>query len=334
MRRIQFLIVLGGLIYGGIWFFQRYQIDGINSLTVKPRTPATATSYTSSSPGVAPSASATIRIASFNIQVFGVSKLAKPEVMDILAQTVRKFDLMAIQEVRSVTDDVLPRFLQLINSTGRHYDFRIGPRLGRTNSKEQYAFIYDTQTIEVDPNSIYTVSDPENLFQRPPFVASFRARGPPPDQAFTFTLIDIHTEPDEAAAELNALAPVYRAVRNESAARSGGIAEDDIILLGDLNADERKFGALKQLPNMSWIISGVPTNTRGNKTYDNMLFNRAATTEFTGRFGVLDIMREYNLTLDKALEVSDHFPIWAEFSVYEGGQPGHTAARPDVVPQR
>src|SRR5262249_47995404 len=264
--------------------------------------------------------SGTIKIATFNIQVFGRSKLAKPEVMQVLAETIRKFDVVAIQEVRAETDVVRP-FVDLINSAGRHYDYVVGPRLGRTSSKEQYAFIFDAQTIEVDRGSVYTVSDPEDVFQRPPLVASFRVRGPPPSEAFTFTLIDIHTDPDEAESEVNALAQVYRAVQRD------GRGEDDIILLGDLNADERKFGLLRQLPNLQWVISGVPTNTRGTKTYDNILFNRAATVEFTGRAGVFDILRQFNLSMAQALEVSDHFPAWAEFSSSEGGQGGHVAGR-------
>ncbi len=44
--------------------------------------------------------------------------------------------------------------------------------------------------------------------------------------------------------------------------------------------------------------------------------------------GVLDVVREFNLTQEQALKVSDHLPIWAEFSVYEGGRPGTVAARP------
>ena len=41
-----------------------------------------------------------------------------------------------------------------------------------------------------------------------------------------------------------------------------------------------------------------------------------------------DFMRGFNLTQDQAERVSDHLPIWAEFSVYEGGRPGPIAARP------
>jgi endonuclease/exonuclease/phosphatase family metal-dependent hydrolase len=328
MRRPRTLVILAALIYGGIWFFQRFQLEGLDKILVRPRTQATATSFTSENANVPARAGGTVRIASFNIQVFGTSKLAKREVMEVLAETVRKFDLVAIQEVRSTTDDILPRFVELINSTGRHYNFIIGPRKGRTNSKEQYAFIFDAQTIEADRGSVYSVNDPDDLFQRPPLVASFRVRGPPPNQAFTFTLIDMHTDPDEAEQECSSLAQVYRAVRND------GRGEDDIILLGDLNADEKKFGLLKQLPSIGWAISGVPTNTRGNKTYDNLIFNRAATVEFTGRAGIFDIMREFNLAQNQALEVSDHFPVWAEFSAYEGGPTGQTAVRPDAVPQR
>ncbi len=43
----------------------------------------------------------------------------------------------------------------------------------------------------------------------------------------------------------------------------------------------------------------------------------------------MDLMREYNLTMEQALEVSDHLPIWAEFSIYENGHPGPVATLPD-----
>ena len=75
----------------------------------------------------------TIGIASYNIQVFGASKLEKSWVVDILAQIVRHFDIVAIQEVRSKDDQILPDFVAAINADGSRYDFVIGPRLGRTS---------------------------------------------------------------------------------------------------------------------------------------------------------------------------------------------------------
>ena len=99
-----------------------------------------------------------------------------------------------------------------------------------------------------------------------------------------------------------------------------------------MNADEKKFGLLKSLPDMAWIIpAGTTTNTKGTHTYDNILFNSRATVEFTGRAGVFDLIREFNLTMDQALQISDHFPIWAEFSAIEGGQNGRFATRPEAI---
>ena len=42
-------------------------------------------------------------------------------------------------------------------------------------------------------------------------------------------------------------------------------------------------------------------------------------------------MKEFNLTLEDALSVSDHLPVWAEFNTYEGGQPGRLASREEPV---
>ena len=69
---------------------------------------------------------------------------------------------------------------------------------------------------------------------------------------------------------------------------------------------------LRSIPYLSWSVEGVPTNTRRTKTYDNLLFSSAKTTEYTGD-GVFDMERTRN-HLAEALRVSDHMPVWAEFS--------------------
>jgi endonuclease/exonuclease/phosphatase family metal-dependent hydrolase len=264
----------------------------------------------------------TIRIASYNIQVFGDSKADKPYIMQTLAAIVRNFHIVAIQEIRTKDQYLLDRFLRdYVNTGGRRYDYVIGPRLGRSNSKEQYAFLFDTAAVEVNRNGIYTVHDPEDLLHREPMVAMFRTRGPPPQEAFTFVLVNIHTDPDETNEELDALGQVYRAVRQ--AARG----EDDIIVLGDLNVDDRHLGQLGQIPGVRPIVTGVFTNTRQNKLYDNIVVHAPSSAEFTGRWGVYDVQRLHNLTMDQALQVSDHLPVWAEFSVYESAAPGRVANR-------
>lgn len=263
-----------------------------------------------------------ITIASFNIQVFGVSKVKKPEVMKVLVDVVRRFDVVAIQELRAKDQTIVPKFVEQINADGRAYDYVVGPRLGRSSSKEQYVYIFDTQRIVVDRDTVYTSADPQDNLHREPLVAHFRALGPPADQAFTFKLVNIHTDPDETDWELDALDDVFVAVQND------GSNEDDVILLGDLNVDDQHLGQLGKLPDMAWLIHGEPTNTRGSKSYDNIVFNSKATTEFTGSGGVLNLLSEYNLTEDEALEISDHMPVWAAFSVHEGGR-AFVATRPE-----
>jgi deoxyribonuclease-1-like protein len=86
---------------------------------------------------------------------------------------------------------------------------------------------------------------------------------------------------------------------------------------------------LGKVAGLTCAVTGLPTDTRGTHQLDHIIFHSQATTEFTGRSGVCDFLREYNLSMEEALEISDHLPVWAEFSVYEGGQPGRIAARPD-----
>jgi len=325
MRKTVFFLIGAVLVWV---LFQNFKITGLDGFRLVPREDSVADNPDdpASDPMAAPPArsTGTIRVASFNIQVFGTTKSSKPHVMDILARIVRRFDVVAVQEIRSLDQDVIPNFVELINSSGVRYDYVIGPRLGRTHCKEQYAFIFDMTTIEVDRTWLHTVKDPDDLLHREPLVGSFRVRGPPAEEAFTFSLVNIHTDPDEAEEEVNALAQVYPAVRDD------GRQEDDVIILGDLNVDDKHLGQLGQISGMTWVISNnTPTNVAMTKQYDNIVFHREATNEFTGLGGVFDFLRDYNMTRDAAEEVSDHLPVWAEFSAYEGGQPGRIATLPD-----
>ena len=263
-------------------------------------------------------------IASFNIQVLGQSKISKPGMKEMLAHVIRQFDLVAIQEVRAKADNVVPDLVTAVNANGSRYNFVIGPRLGRSNSKEQYTYVFNTNTVEHDPSSVGTVNDPNDLLHREPFVTRFRARTQSPSQAFTFWMVNIHTDPDEVPEEVDALADVFRVMQQARA------DEDDVILLGDLNASEKQLGRLGKIPGMRWTVTGVTTNTRKNKAYDNILFQGQATQEYTGRWGVYDLERNLGISRDQALQVSDHLPVWAEFRVWEAPRPTSPVGRPSL----
>ena len=57
----------------------------------------------------------TLRVGAFNIQVFGVSKASKPEVMDVLADIISTYDVIAIQEIRDASQTAsLPLSISLM----------------------------------------------------------------------------------------------------------------------------------------------------------------------------------------------------------------------------
>ena len=54
------------------------------------------------------------------------------------------------------------------------YNLTISERLGRTNSKEQYAFLYRMSTVEI--LSTYQFEDPMDVFEREPYTVHFRSK--------------------------------------------------------------------------------------------------------------------------------------------------------------
>ena len=99
-------------------------------------------------------------------------------------------------------------------------------------------------------------------------------------------------------------------------------------MLGDLNTSDRSLGELAQVVGLHAVIQNQPTNTRGTAQYDNILLSLPATREFSGRGGVYDFYNQFDLTMDEALRISDHLPVWAEFSLTEGGEAGYLANQP------
>jgi hypothetical protein len=260
----------------------------------------------------------TIRVASFHVPSLGATKLAKPHVFEMLVRILRRFDVVALQGIQSNRDDILPLLVERLNQSGRNYDYMIGPRVGRTALLEQFAYIFDTQRLETDRYQLYTVEDPDDLMVREPLVAWFRTRGHAAHHAFTFSMINVRIDPDFAQRERELLPSLISAVQND------GRGEDDWILLGDfVGGDSELFPLTKMAARLALI--GIPTDVGGTRMLDEIVFSGPATVEFNGKVGAYDFLRQYNLSLEQALEVSEHLPIWAEFSTLEGSEPGRIA---------
>jgi hypothetical protein len=329
MSRLLLIIAVVGLGAGGWYLSTRYTIDlhrgpqgAVEYIKLVRRSPGSPASTDQPSEQSPPAAGRSfIRIATFDVEGLDESKLANHQVGDVLVRVLSHFDVIALQGIHAQNRGLLMHLVEQINATGRSYDFASSPSADRDGLEHYNAFLFDRESIEIDRSTVRFVEDPAGRFHYKPLLAEFRVRGPPEKEAFTFALINVQTDPNRAAAELDLLAAVFRAARDNL--RFNGYDEDDIILLGDLEADHQHLGQLGRVPNLTAAVTATPTTTRGTRLADNILFDSRATVEFTGRSGVFDLMRECDLSLQAALEVSEHLPVWAEFSAYEGGQPGH-----------
>ena len=256
-----------------------------------------------------------IIVGSFNIQSFGKTKMGKPAVVGALVDIARRFDILAIQELRDKDQSVIPDFLSHINQNGFSYAAAVGPRQGyivagrTTRYFEQSVFIYDTKTIEIIGDS-YAAIDRANIMHRPPFVGQFRCKGTPPNlQPFTFNLLNVHIDPDDAHQEFMALQPIIAEIYHQHP------NEDDFILLGDFNDEPHKYARYQWMRQQHAALpSQWKTNTAMTKAYDNIVFDRELTAEFTSQSGVMNLMEEYQISRDDAKHISDHMPVWAVFS--------------------
>ena len=323
-----FLILIGGVGYL-IFNYQvvrRYDENGNvvkieivprgSAMTADPSLPETPVAPPATPTGTAP-AKGTIRIASYNLGGLDEAKWNVLRINDILVRLATRFDILAVQGIRGKNQGVLVRWVEQIKAqTGRVYDFAASPVLQQDGIEHYSAFLFDKSTVVVDRTTVRFVDDAMGRFRHNPLTASFLARGLYTNESFTFTLINVETDPQKTSLELDLLADVFKRIREEPR------NEDDIIMLGDFQADENHLGRLGSMMSMSAAIVDTPTTVQGTRLVDNIVFNRLATNEYTGRAEVFDMMREFDMTAQGAAEISEHLPVWAEFSIYEGGQRG------------
>lgn len=256
-------------------------------------------------------------VGSFNIQSLGKKKMSNESVVEILVDIARRFDVLAIQELRDIDQTVVPQLLQYINQDGSRYAAAVGPRQSYVvqgapqGYAEQAVFLYDTDTVELIGQS-YVAYDHYQRMHRSPYVAHFRCRTNSPEQAFSFVLMNVHTDPDDIYGEFDALRDIIGGVY------ANHPGEEDFILLGDLNGDPTKFQRYRWMQQQfAAIPASWYTNTAQSKCYDNLVFDAGYTAEFNGQSGVLNLMTEYGLSPEDAKLVSDHMPVWAVFSTQE-----------------
>jgi len=253
------------------------------------------------------------RVATFNIKVFGKTKMAKPEVVAELVTIFERYDLVAVQEIKDIDEQVPYQFLDALNNNSSIdwqmiLSIRTGLQEDDENSQEQYAYYYRSDVfISLDNGSLYNDSDKDS-FQREPLVSQFELLDLAGNSTgLDFTLINIHTKPTAAVAEMEGLQDVL----NWSAQI---FDESDQIILGDFNGD-CTYASYQELISLSistanhtWIIPDDADTTVGDSrcAYDRVVATSDLDERLTGYWGVdMDI---------SSGNVSDHRPVWFDIS--------------------
>nr|XP_060642721.1 LOW QUALITY PROTEIN: deoxyribonuclease-1-like 2 [Anolis sagrei ordinatus] len=250
-----------------------------------------------------------LRICAFNIQSFGDTKLSDEGTSKIIVKVLSRYDIAMVQEVRDSDLSAVNELMERLNRASKEpYEFEISQALGRENYKEMYLFIYRASSVSVVDK--YQFPSKSNAFSRAPFILKFSA---PELNGKDLILVPLHTAPNDAVAEIDALYDVYLKIIDKW-------GTDNMMFLGDFNADCSYVGKkdwasirLRTSEVFKWLIPDEVDTTVGDSdcAYDRIVVSGAQLKKWVkpNSAKVFDFQKEFKLSQEKALAVSDHFPV-------------------------
>jgi endonuclease/exonuclease/phosphatase family metal-dependent hydrolase len=245
--------------------------------------------------------------------------------MAYIAEIVRRFDVIAIQEVKRDTSAVR---LLLKEFLGPGWGLIVSDvSAGDRGNEERLAFIYDERRIQPSGLAGEIVlpptaeGDPVQQFDRTPYIVGFESKGE------RFALLTAHIRygdvPADRMDEVRSLAE-YTAVEIRDRAKDEA-EENNLIVLGDFNIDQRGDNPLFQ----AFVSTGlyVPSPLLNLKTtygteakyYDQIAWFMGdldlLTNEHAGVIDFAGAVYQEMPEVQMSYRVSDHFPLWVEFLV-------------------
>lgn len=219
-----------------------------------------------------------IKIASYNMQIFGITKASNPDLMRQYETLIKNYDIFFVQEIR----DESGQAFQALCGDLTDYQCMISSRAGTTSSKEQYGVIYKrTNITEFYDYNLYNWS---NTFERPPIRVTFNFTN------YTATFFLIHTKPDEA--------------RKEIASLEMEVIQQNIpytVVLGDLNADCNYYNGTAFSMYTSLINSDTTTGNT-NCAYDRIYVSPQMYIK----------IKNSGIDMTTNEQMSDHYPVFFE----------------------
>ena len=262
------------------------------------------------------------RVATFNIKVFGDTKMSNQTVVDELVDIFQRYDMVAVQEIKDIDEEVPYLFLNELNlvpgenntsTSSNEWNMLLSARSGMQeddrNSQEQYAFYYKPTIFSPMNNGTLYDDSVNDSFQREPFLAKFMILDTYGNSTGTdIVFVNIHTKPTLAVEEMTALGEVLSwGIQNYS-------DDDDYVILGDFNADcsYASYNELIELPisseNYTWLVPDNADTTVGESrcAYDRIVTTGQLDGRLTGIWGIDAAI--------SGMEISDHKPVWFDIS--------------------
>ena len=245
-----------------------------------------------------------LTIATWNLQHFGKSK--SDSIIQVIAEVVKDFDIIAIQEVvgKSGGKKALARLKIALNQHAGSWQFVLSERPTTGNNQyEYYAFLWNEEKVAL--HQAWLEKSFKDEITREPYLGTFIF------QKDTFTLVNFHAVPKSKQPEreikyLKYYPAIYHAKK--------------LIFLGDFNTPQSHtvFIPLKRMgfePALVGQKTTLKMKCAGIKClaseYDNIFFN---TTQFRKiQSGIVPFFYQKAKTMQDARKVSDHVPVFLKF---------------------
>eukprot|EP00759_Apiculatamorpha_spiralis_P049668 PhF_6_TR44302/c1_g2_i1/m.68339/K11995/DNASE1L; deoxyribonuclease-1-like protein len=256
-----------------------------------------------------------LRIASFNVQVFGTTKMSKPQVVANLTKIFSLFDVACMMEIRDDSGTAFPQLLAKLNEANKNdpYDAVLTSRRGRTSSKEQEAYIFRKRLIT---NMSYYEST-SATFERPPGAVKFKVNNAIPE--YTFMMMCEHIQPSNVVTELDELKSEYESTKKRLNVTRGFMCGDFNAGCSYLSKTATSSLLLRQdTANYVWLVNDSMDTTVAVSAcpYDRFIADKDLSVDVSvSSVGVFTYDTIYNMSNDEAAEISDHFPIYYTLNV-------------------
>ncbi|KAM9444299.1 deoxyribonuclease 1 like 4, tandem duplicate 2 [Clarias gariepinus] len=258
-----------------------------------------------------------MKIASFNVQRLGSSKLSDENVVPYLIKIVSRYSIIVILEVVDKKGKAMETFLQRLNSTGANkkhpYRMEMSSSLGRSLYKEQFACLYRPDQVKLIDTYQYEDNQEgdEDAFSREPFILRFSLSNM---MVNDLVLIPVHTKPKDSQKEIDELYDVCMAVKKKW-------HTENIMFLGDFNADgayvskkKMKKIRIRTDEDFHWLIGDDVDTTASlsnDYTYDRIVVYKDKLLKAVVKNSAkpFNFHEAYKLSVETALDISDHYPV-------------------------